>query len=109
MDNIGFFAHIQPYPGSTPHDVLTVVYANDVLTVVYATASVSSDSTGQHGFTPRFARNAYGYLDLTSTSPNTWTTYVYYDDASVTGCNLGQSFKSGNNRFSVSQITITQQ
>jgi hypothetical protein len=100
MDNIGFFAHIQPYPGSTPHDVLTVVYA---------TASVSSDSTGQHGFTPRFARNAYGYLDLTSTSPNTWTTYVYYDDASVTGCNLGQSFKSGNNRFSVSQITITQQ
>ena len=103
MNTLGFYPTPVPYPSGTPQDAITVSYQIQ---------SESSDGNGQRGFVPRFARNEYGYLDVTQTSPNTWTTYVYYNDSQISknpGDNCGYTNWSGAQRFSVSQVTFTQQ
>jgi hypothetical protein len=97
MTAMTFHPGIVPYPGGSPQDGITVLYQ---------LRSLTTDSNGQRGFSPRFARNAYGYLDLTSTGPNRWTTYVYYNDAAVPDCNVNRTDSA--NRFAVSRITVTQ-
>jgi len=107
MNSLGFYAAPVPYPMGTPKNGVIVDGAGVQI------ASYTSDSNGQRGFFPKFARNQYGYKDLTSTPPNTWTTYVYYNDAQISknsGDNCGYSnWASSGQRFSVTQITITQQ
>lgn len=99
MNSLAFYPNIVPPAGGT---------AENGIGISYAINSVSSDGNGQRGFAPRFARNQYGYLDLTNTGPNTWTTYVYYDDAESANCNFNAAYKAGADRFSVSQVTFTQ-
>lgn len=53
---------------------------------------------------PKFARNVYGYLEPTSYSPTTWTSYIYYG---VTDFGTWNGSTPGG--FRVSQVTITEQ
>lgn len=84
-------------------------------------AGTFASSTADHIISTRLARNPYGFLDTTSSSPNTWTTFLYYniaDERNGTRClipRLQDTFRnngsSGNPTagWGVSQVTITEQ
>lgn len=71
----------------------------------------------------RAARNAYGFLDLAGTSPNTWYTFIYYnisDEASGTTCPVpgiqgtfrnsgGSGSNSPSASWGASYVMITEQ
>ena len=100
MTDVAFYPNIFPYPQGTN------LIPFQGTTIPYAIKSVSSDSNGQRGWNPRFARDQYGYIVQTpGANPTSWTTYVYYDDGEQPGCDVNQT--TGFDRFSVSQVTIT--
>ena len=66
------------------------------------------------------ARNPYGFLDLASTSPNTWTTFIYYNAADAldgSSCpipTIQSTFNNSNGsgnpaQWAMSQVVITEQ
>jgi hypothetical protein len=110
MDGIAFYPDPVPYIVSTGSS--RPIQGGQIING--HVASTSSDSIGPRGFTPRFARNEFGYLDPTGSSPKTWQTFFYYNDAQINvngsdDCSGYSNHSSSDQRLSVSQITITEQ
>ena len=106
---IGFFPDPYPYTNGVSR---TIPPPNGIA-VLGPLESVSSDVNGPHMFTPRLARNPYGYIEPTSNSPKTWQTYLYYNDRAintspVSGCGGYTNWPSSTQGFSVSSLTVTE-
>jgi len=76
--------------------------------------STSSDGNGPRMFRPRMARNEHGFIPLYSSSPRTWKTFVYYNDAqiennSTSPCSGYSRWNTSDQRFSVTELTIVEQ
>jgi len=72
----------------------------------------TNDGTEARGMSPRFARDAYGYVSPTSNSPKKWVTYLFYNDSQIHNngetCNNRYDNYSGSH-LSVSYVEITEQ
>jgi hypothetical protein len=76
---------------------------------------------GDRIFMPRFARNPFGYLDKISSSPNTWETLIFYNNANEyfgTKCgipDIGATMQNNGSSgrplsgWAATKITITEQ
>lgn len=64
-------------------------------------------------FRPRLARNEHGYLTPVSSSPKTWKTFLYYNDAQIYAgtdpCGGNYTNWTAYQWFSVSEVEITEQ
>ncbi len=106
----GYMAGVAFYPDPNPYPNFVVEAGS---TVNGPVDSVSSDSNGPRGTSPKFARNEYGYIPTISNSPNTWQTYIYYNDAQVNqngsdSCSGYSNWTSSGQRFSATKVTITE-
>ena len=109
MDGVAF------YPNPAPFQTQSISQVGYILPGPIE--SVTSDSNGGHGFRPRFARDANGYIPASGGYPNTWSTYLYYNDSQINvnnsdgGSDCSGSYTnwgSSQQRFSVTQVTITE-
>lgn len=97
--------------GYFPDPVHTNRIAQDGIAVFGGLSSVSSDSYGPRMFRPRLARNEYGYITPSSTSPRIWNTYVVYNDlqTGTSSDRCGYGNWNSTQRFSISTVSIMEQ
>ena len=83
----------------------------------YYDAVIETSGPNNSGFSPRFARNLYGYVEPVSYNPTTWKTFVYYNNSQINendtdGCpSAGFSINGFRNHvqsFGVTEITIAE-
>ncbi len=101
LSGVAFYPDPIPYPCCRP--IQPGIFVSGPID------STTQDSTGFRGDSARFARNEFGYVPYTTFNGlKQWVTYIYYNDAQhTTGTTCAYDYFSGQ-RFSVSQITITE-